>query len=85
MPMQVVGTVEQSEIIKRAFGENITKRAYNKVGDETREYRKENALYVNRLQGGVSTRESANSKIVPEHRFQKGKRHDYNESLVLPL
>lgn len=69
MPMQVVGTVEQSEIIKRAFGENITKRAYNKVGDETREYRKENALYINGLQGGVSTHESANSKIVPEHTF----------------
>lgn len=49
MPMQVVGTVEQSEIIKRAFGENITKRAYNKMGDETREYRKENALYVGRV------------------------------------
>lgn len=68
-PMRVIGTVEQSEIIKKSFGENLTNRVYNKLGESTRIARNQQSLYINGLQGGISNKETEGSKIVEEHTF----------------
>lgn len=68
-PMLLKGTVEQSKLFKSCFGENVTKRAYSKIGDETRVARENQNLYTSNLKGGVSTVADNKSKPIPRHTF----------------
>lgn len=68
-PMIVEGTVEQSKLLKSCFGEKVINRAYNRVGEETRNARENQNLYTNGLKGGVSTMTDDKSKLIPGHTF----------------
>lgn len=68
-PMLLESTLEQSNLYKACFGENVTKRAYGKLGDETRIARENKNLYANSLKGGVSTVPDSKSKPIPGHTF----------------
>ena len=72
-PLSVVGTQKVSAVVKASFGEGITNRAYNKIGENNRISREENHLYINGLQGGISNKELVNSQPITEHTFY-GKR-----------
>lgn len=68
-PFNIVGTEEISKVVKESFGENITNRAYNRIAENSRMARNNQLVYVNGLQGGITTKESLNSRPIPEHTF----------------
>lgn len=68
-PMTEVGTVEQGKLIMKSFGENITKLAYGRVGDNARNMREESGLYINGLKGGITAYTTDTSKEIPKHTF----------------
>lgn len=68
-PMIIEGTVEQSKAIKSCFGENVTNRAYNKIGEKTRKARENQTLYANGLKGGLSVSEKKDSTKIQGHAF----------------
>ncbi len=68
-PMLLEGVVEQSKLIKSCFGDKVTNRAYNRIGEETRIARENQNLYTNNLKGGVSTVADEDSKPIPGHTF----------------
>ena len=63
------GAVEQSNLIKSCFGDKVTNRAYNRIGEETRIARENQNLYTSNLKDGVSTVADENSKPIPGHTF----------------
>lgn len=63
------GAVEQSNLIKSCFGDKVTNRAYNRIGEETRIARENQNLYTSNLKGGVSTVADKDSKLIPGHTF----------------
>lgn len=68
-PMLLEGVVEQSKLIKSCFGDKVTNRAYNRIGEETRIARENQNLYTSNLKGGVSTVADEDSKSIPGHTF----------------
>ena len=68
-PMLLEGVVEQSKLIKSCFGDKVTNRAYNRIGEETRIARENQNLYTSNLRGGVTTVADEDSKPIPGHTF----------------
>lgn len=68
-PMLLEGVVEQSKLVKSCFGDKVTNRAYNRIGEETRIARENQNLYTSNLKGGVSTVADEDSKPIPGHTF----------------
>ena len=67
--MLLEGVVEQSKLIKSCFGDKVTNRTYNRIGEETRIARENQNLYASNLKDGVSTVADEDSKPIPGHTF----------------
>lgn len=68
-PMLIEDAVEQSKLIKSSFGDRVTNRAYNRIGEETRVARENQKLYTSKLKSGVSDVADGHSKPIPGHTF----------------
>ena len=68
-PMALVGTEEISKGVKNSFGEGITNRAYNKIAENNKQSRNNGTLYIDGLQGGLTTKASCGNRPVMEHTF----------------
>ena len=68
-PLSMYGLDRIGDHYIAVLGELPVKRALNKIGEETRSARNSGSLYVNGLQGGVTTAAAATSKRVKEHTF----------------
>lgn len=68
-PLNMIGIDELSKLIKKAFGEGITNKAYSVIAENNRIARQNGSLYINGLQGGITNRPNPDSQTVLEHTF----------------
>lgn len=68
-PLSINGVVELGDSMKNTFGKTITERAYNKIAKRVENERKDNNLYINGLNKGLSNKRNNDSKLVGGHTF----------------
>lgn len=70
-PLTILGRENMAKHIKKVLGENITNKAYISIAERYRHARENQSLYVNGLQGGISTNDSGGKKVKGHTFFGK--------------
>ena len=68
-PLKVIGFDKLAENLSPVFGKSMTERAFEGMAKETRESGINNNLYVDTLNGGLTTEKNHSSVNVPPHNF----------------
>ncbi|MEE1320235.1 MAG: nucleotidyltransferase [Acutalibacteraceae bacterium] len=68
-PLGAVGLNNVAEKLSLSFGRNVVQRAFKEAGDSIRTERESKSLYVEGLQGGLTTTSTATTKKVGGHTF----------------